>query len=375
MRPHLEAVWADRDQVVSRVARQVVQLPTYAASPSSEVWIGMTRILERVVDGDPFATPTDADQQAAMATGIQGGRAGIAVDDLVAAVLLGAREVEEEILRRAAAAEVAEAVRSEASRRARRWAEQVVVWAVQGLTSTAGAETADARHRRLLDAMQREDADVALADLVSDAGLDPGGRHVVVCAVPDGSPGSDVAATALRFAHRGRAAWAEEPTAGETLGVLTESPDRVPGLVVALAGAARSQDLPVALREARRVNRAAAAQVGAGLHTAESLGLLLALHEDAALRERLWRRWVHPLLEEPRHDLVETLRAWQQHHGRTDEVARQLGVHTNTVRNRLGRVDTLLGPGWRDPQGQAEVWAALRIGPGDSMEAVVAGHT
>ncbi len=360
MRPFLEAVWADRDALVATVARQVATLPTYASSPSSEVWIGMTRILERVVSGDPFAPPTDADRQAAMGTGVQGGRAGIAVDDLIAAVLLGAREVEAEILRRAQTAGVAEGVRWEASLRARKWAEQVVVWAVQGLASTTGAETADARHRRLLDAMQRNDASVALADVLADAGLDPGAQHVVACAVPDGTPGSDVAATALRFAHRGRAAWAEESTAGETLGVLSEAPERVPGLVVALAWATRSEDLPSALREARRVARVAAARVGEGLHTAESLGLLMVLHEDAALRDRLWKRWVQPLLTEPRHDLVGTVLAWQQHQGRTDEVARDLAVHTNTVRNRLSRVEALLGPSRREPQGQAEMWAALR---------------
>jgi len=79
---------------------------------------------------------------------------------------------------------------------------------------------------------------------------------------------------------------------------------------------------------------------------------------------RLVRRWVEPLRAEPRHDLVRTVRCWQQH-GQVDEVARELGVHPNTVRNRLARVDRLL-PGWREPRARAELWAALVASHGPS---------
>lgn len=358
LRPFLEEVWMARDSLVHDVARQVAQLPTYAASPASEVWVGMTRILRRSVEGDPFALPTDADREAAIATGAQGGRAGIAVDDLVAAVLLGSHLVEEEVLQRAAAAGVAADVRLEGSARVRRWSEQITVWAVQGLASATGTETADTRHRRLIEAIQRRDAVPELCELLTDAGLDAGQPLLVVCATPDGSPGSDVGPSALRFSHRGRAAWAEHPD-GDIIGVLSEEPSAVPGLVVGLARASTPDELDHALRESRRVARAAASLRGAGVHTAGSLGLLLTLHEDPLLRERLVNRWIDPLRTDPRQDLVSTLRAWQEHRGQIEAASRELGVHPNTVRNRLRTLDLLWGPQWRDMGAQAEIWAAL----------------
>jgi DNA-binding PucR family transcriptional regulator len=36
-------------------------------------------------------------------------------------------------------------------------------------------------------------------------------------------------------------------------------------------------------------------------------------------------------------------------------------VHPNTVTQRLGRVDELLGPGWREPARALDVQLALRV--------------
>ena len=354
LRPHLDSVWADRDALVVRVAAEVIaQVPTYATTPSSEVWIGMTRILARIAEGSPFDDPTEADLDAAAGTGIQGARAGIAVEDLVAAVLLGARAVEDEVMQRARTAGVPVEAILEGSRRARRWAEAVAVEAARALAHSEAPLDRDPAGAFI--AAIRTGGTEELGALAAAAGLDPGADHVVT--VARSLPGrilDDVEAARLRFAHPG-AAWAMDGDA--LVGVLPAAPHPVDDLVIGIAGPAALLELRPALADADRVARAAARYVGAGCHDLDSLGLLLALHEDRALRVRLDRRWLEPLRAEARHDLVRTVRAWQRA-GQVDTVARDLSVHANTVRNRLARIDALI-PGWRAPQAQAELWAAL----------------
>ncbi|GAA3683698.1 hypothetical protein GCM10022237_47910 [Nocardioides ginsengisoli] len=349
MRPHLDAMWADRDRIVRQVAQSVTRgVPSYATTPSSEVWIGMTRILERAAHGNPFGAPTDDDRLAAIGTGAQGAGAGIAVDDLVTAVLLGAREVEYDVLERATEAGVPAGEILEASRRARVWAEQVAVWAVQGLCGAAEADAEDhVRHEQLIAELQAGDLDAARATL-DRLGLDPATRWWAVAVAGDATP-------ALRLANHG-AVW------GLTAGLVPRAPSVPRELVAGVSGPAGVAELPAALRDAARAARVGARFGRGGAVTLAELGLLVPLHEDPALARRLHERWVAPLAAEPRHDLVATLRRWLERDGQVDAVARDLDVHANTVRNRLARIGRLLGDAWRAPQGRAEVWAALQLG-------------
>lgn len=59
--------------------------------------------------------------------------------------------------------------------------------------------------------------------------------------------------------------------------------------------------------------------------------------------------------------LVSTLEAWFAAGGSPAETARQLHVHPNTVAQRLDRVGTLLGDGWRDPTHALDLQLALRL--------------
>ena len=189
LRPHLAATWADRDTLVARVAAEVIAtVPTYATTPSSEVWIGMTRILEQAASGDPFGAPTAADLDAAAGTGIQGARAGITTPDLVAAVLLGARQVEDEVMARAEAAGVSVEVQLSGARAARRWAEAIAVAAARALQHSAAPSGLDAG-ADLIFALRARTTTDRLPDLASAAGLDPGLRaDVVRVRLHDGMP-------------------------------------------------------------------------------------------------------------------------------------------------------------------------------------------
>ncbi len=60
--------------------------------------------------------------------------------------------------------------------------------------------------------------------------------------------------------------------------------------------------------------------------------------------------------------LADTLRCWLSLHGGWDRTAVALGVHRNTVRQRIGRCGELLGKDLDDMDVRAELWFALRQG-------------
>jgi hypothetical protein len=361
MRPYVEAMWAERAPLVERVVNAVTRdVAGYRTTPSSEVWIGMMRILERTVTGNPFDEPTDDDRLAAFGTGIQGAGAGIRSEELVAAVLIGAREVEDDVMRRAAADGVPADDRLAAGRLSRRWAEQIAVWAAQGLVG-AGAENLE-RHtleHRLIDALRNHHPDKAIREAANALGIDPNQPRHAVVAVSSG-PDDDVSVTALRLANPG-GIWSESPTGPEVAGLIERIPQVPPGLIVGVAGPATIADSPATFVDATRASRVGRRFGRRGVVNLTALGLLVPLHEDAALAARLTARWLMPLADEPRHDLVETLSSWLANDGHVERVCREFGVHANTIRNRLARIDALLGLQWRAPQHRAEIWAALEV--------------
>ncbi|MGW4036514.1 PucR family transcriptional regulator ligand-binding domain-containing protein [Streptomyces sp. NPDC004778] len=60
--------------------------------------------------------------------------------------------------------------------------------------------------------------------------------------------------------------------------------------------------------------------------------------------------------------LADTLRCWLSLHGSWDRTAVALGVHRNTVRQRIGRCGELLDADLNDMDARAELWFALRQG-------------
>ena len=59
--------------------------------------------------------------------------------------------------------------------------------------------------------------------------------------------------------------------------------------------------------------------------------------------------------------LLATLDAYQEHHGRLAAVAVALGVHRNTVRRRLRRIEARTGRSPATARGRAELWMAVEI--------------
>ncbi|OKK19612.1 hypothetical protein AMK16_16185 [Streptomyces sp. CB00455] len=109
---------------------------------------------------------------------------------------------------------------------------------------------------------------------------------------------------------------------------------------------------------------AADAQAERALVRAEAARTPLARHTDPGLAgligEAESRAHAEALLGPLPPALRETLRAWLAHHGGWDRTATALGVHRNTVRQRIARAGTLLDRDLDDPDSRMELWFALR---------------
>lgn len=61
---------------------------------------------------------------------------------------------------------------------------------------------------------------------------------------------------------------------------------------------------------------------------------------------------------------VETLRSFLRHHGSRLKVAQELGIHRNTVANRITQIEQALGNSLDDPQVRVSAWIALQVATG-----------
>jgi hypothetical protein len=109
--------------------------------------------------------------------------------------------------------------------------------------------------------------------------------------------------------------------------------------------------------------REGAVETAGALAVAEEHQLELVLGGDRRLATDLAERALAPLegeTELSRERLGSTLEAWLRHRGRTEEVARTLHVHPQTVRYRLARLRELFGERLDAPDGRFELELALR---------------
>jgi hypothetical protein len=137
------------------------------------------------------------------------------------------------------------------------------------------------------------------------------------------------------------------------------------GAPLALGPAVPPEQAALSLARARRVAALVAAGVlpeGRVLRWDDHLADLV-VHADAGAAEALAARRLAPLegLPEARAALLrETLAAWLAHPGRPREIARELHLHHQTVRYRLGRLRERFGDALDDPQARFELALALR---------------
>ncbi|MGW2861501.1 PucR family transcriptional regulator ligand-binding domain-containing protein [Streptomyces sp. NPDC001205] len=126
-----------------------------------------------------------------------------------------------------------------------------------------------------------------------------------------------------------------------------------PGWTLGVSAPAGPDALTVAdTQAARALERAEATRTSLARHRPAGFGALMDPQESAAYARVLLAPLPDPLRT--------TLRTWLSLHGSWDRSAVALGVHRNTVRQRIGRVATLLGMDLDDMDVRTELWLALR---------------
>ncbi|MGE6737599.1 PucR family transcriptional regulator, partial [Streptomyces sp. NPDC059900] len=127
-----------------------------------------------------------------------------------------------------------------------------------------------------------------------------------------------------------------------------------PGWTLGVSAPASPGDLPAADAQAdRALRRAEATRAPLVRHREAGIAALVAPAEAAAHARVL----LAPLGGSTA--LAETLRTWLSLHGNWDRTATALGVHRNTVRQRITRCGALLGADLDDPDVRMELWFAL----------------
>ncbi|WP_153814261.1 PucR family transcriptional regulator [Streptomyces sp. SUK 48] len=218
--------------------------------------------------------------------------------------------------------------------------------------SGAGAARSSALVRLLLGAAPQEVA--PLLGTGAGTGEDDGER-IVVHARPERQTPDTVAAAALGTALGSPLVDLD----GEVVRVLVpagQEPAPVPGWTLGVSAPAGPGGWPAAdTQAARALARARATRVPLVRHGARAG--LSGLVPEAEARARA-RDLLAPLAARPA--LVDTLRTWLSLHGSWDRTAVALGVHRNTVRQRVARGARLLGADLDDPDVRMELWFALR---------------
>jgi purine catabolism regulator len=67
-----------------------------------------------------------------------------------------------------------------------------------------------------------------------------------------------------------------------------------------------------------------------------------------------------PIVSYTRADLVRSVVAYLRHRGRWEDAARDLGIHRNTLRHRMGTASRVMGVDLDDPDVASRLWLALR---------------
>ncbi|HWJ82585.1 MAG TPA: PucR family transcriptional regulator ligand-binding domain-containing protein [Nocardioides sp.] len=130
------------------------------------------------------------------------------------------------------------------------------------------------------------------------------------------------------------------------------------GLLVGVGGAVPLEDCAAGLETARHALAAATRSVP--VRTWDDLadaGVVGVLGPERAAA--FSRSFLAPLADDP--VLLETLAVFLRRHGSRGETAADLGVHRNTVRNRIEHIEALLGASLDDPRVRVDAWVALQV--------------
>ncbi|MEV8535266.1 PucR family transcriptional regulator [Streptomyces sp. NPDC051211] len=135
--------------------------------------------------------------------------------------------------------------------------------------------------------------------------------------------------------------------------ITARDPEPQPGWTLGASAPAGAEQLAAADGQAARaLRRARGARAPLARHSEAGLDALVS-EEEARAHARAVLAPLGPVL-------ADTLRGWLAQHGSWDRTAAALGIHRNTVRQRIARCAALLGRDLDDPDVRMELWFALR---------------
>jgi hypothetical protein len=149
---------------------------------------------------------------------------------------------------------------------------------------------------------------------------------------------------------------------GDICGFVSRLPTEPVQAPVGVSAPVTLDALGPAFRTATRLLDAARALDRTGLITLETLGVEAAVVTDHEVGEAMLDRYVRPLeaLGPAGALVLDTVSRYLSNDNRLDTTARELHVHVNTVRYRLGRFEQVTHHSLRDISTLVEVWWALR---------------
>ena len=348
-------------EIVDEIRREV---PEYGSSMTGaygrNIRTGVEEALERF--GNP-GTPAGSDVYRALGRGEL--REGRSLDALQAAYRIGARVAWRRLSRAADAAGVPVADQHALAEAIFAYIDEIAAESVEGYAAAQAEREGDRQRRRerLLALMVAPVApEPALLAAAAAEAAWPLPRRVACLACGDGDPGR-IARRLSGDALHGRVGELSVVVAGDPAGLAEEAAVAAQRLraPIGLGPTVRTADAHRSLAWAARA--LALDGPGAGVAVAEErlADLMLQGAPDvmAALRDRA----LAPLSDETaasRARLQDTLRSWLGHAGARAAVARDLGVHPQTVRYRVSRLRELFGDRLEDPESRFELMLALR---------------
>jgi hypothetical protein len=364
----VDALAAD-GKVVDAAARRIRKLATYRSLPPADiaasvrrgVALGLNRLRER---NGSAAGGLDTFER----LGAERAHQGVSVADLLAAFDACGDVVRDALARHAPAGERREALLLEATdilRAASAVAVRVAVAAHRDAELDLAREARLSRGRIVRQVLLGDDsAGGPRQGVLESFGIDPTERFHAVrvrrqAAVDLAAIDEWLGVIESGSRQRGLAAFVH----GDTAAFVDRLPDETELPVVAGAfGPVPVAQLVDAFRLASRALETAHALGRRGCVTFGALGLAPAVLADDDVARALVERYVVPVQRDDRSGAVvlETVERYIDSGAQVEATATALGIHANTVRNRVARFEELTGCSLREGQDLVEAWWALR---------------
>lgn len=240
-------------------------------------------------------------------------------------------------------------------------------WAVRGLVAGhRAARSGPAPDPRVRDFVERLVAGTLTGSAIDagsdEFGLDDGRHYHALHGRLTGATDLRTVERDLRLVARsGRRTGLVATVGGDVYGFVSDVADvRVTGFTAGISRPTTLAGVPGELRVATRALEAALRSGLRGLVRLEDAGLWAAVVADSDVTDLLVRRYVEPFGGPAGAAVLETVERFLANGRRPGPTGRDLYVHTNTVRYRLARFESVTGRSLQDARTMVEVWWALQ---------------